>query len=133
MKNVEGSVSSEETELASTKMTSYAWKSEKYSKQYYHSGHVDPDEQAAAAFEIEFLRRQRGPLSRGLEYGCGPTLQRAIAAAKYVSTLDVADYDPINLELIRKWVEAEKDSDVWNQYTEYILTCEGIPTPNREQ
>src|SRR5690348_18489272 len=65
------------------------WRARDYFQTYY-SEVVLPDEQAVLAYQIDVLRAARARFGRGLEYGCGPTLHRAIAAAKYAFRIDMA-------------------------------------------
>ncbi len=105
------------------------WQAQEYFKTYY-SEVVLPDEQAVLAYQIEALRRVGHPFGRGLEYGCGPTLHRAIAAARYAFRIDMADWLPDNLAQVREWVDSSANHD-WNRFTHYILTCEGETPDNR--
>ena len=54
------------------------WQAQDYFKTYY-SEVVLPDEQAVLAYQVQMLKRTEHKFGRGLEYGCGPTLHRAIA------------------------------------------------------
>lgn len=98
------------------------WQARDYFKTYY-SEVVLPDEQVVLAYQIETLRRIEHKFGRGLEYGCGPTLHRAIAAARYAFRIDMADWLPDNLTQVREWVDSSSNRD-WNRFTHYILTCE---------
>jgi SAM-dependent methyltransferase len=109
-----------------------SWQPDEYYADYY-SEIVHPDEQIALRFQIEFLQGARGRFPRALEYGCGPTLMRAIAAAKYVSALDMADRLPRNLRQIRQWATSKNDADRWGHFTRYLLQCEGVRRPSRRQ
>jgi len=100
------------------------WQAQDYFKTYY-SEVVLPDEQVVLAYQIEALKRIEHKFGRGLEYGCGPTLHRAIAAARYAFRIDMADWLPDNLTQVRAWVNSTGDNDDWNRFTHYILTCEG--------
>src|SRR3954467_14891971 len=91
-----------------------AWQPKEYFRDYYGQA-VEPDESAAIRFQIETLRRCGQVFSRALEYGCGPTLMRAIAAAPYVRSLDMADWLPSNLERVRSWTVASDDADDWRR------------------
>ncbi len=107
------------------------WQAQDYFKTYY-SEIVLPDEQAVLAYQIETLRQIEHPFGRALEYGCGPTLHRAIAAARYAFRIDMADWLPDNLEQVREWVGGGAGNDDWNRFTHYILRCEGeTPDPRR--
>jgi SAM-dependent methyltransferase len=109
-----------------------SWQPAEYYDDYY-SDIVHPDERVALRFQIEFLQRARRRFPRALEYGCGPTLMRAIAAAKYVEALDMADLLPGNLRHIRKWATGKNNATDWTHFTEYFLRCEGVRRPSRRQ
>jgi SAM-dependent methyltransferase len=118
---------------ASRKLSGWSsWQPDEYYQDYY-SEVVHPDEKIALRFQIEFLQRARRRFSRALEYGCGPTLMRAIATAKYVESLDMADRLPRNLRHIRRWKSEKVNANDWNHFTEYLLKCEGLSRPIRRQ
>jgi hypothetical protein len=107
------------------------WHAQDYFKTYY-SEVVLPDEQAVLAYQVETLKRIEHKFGRGLEYGCGPTLHRAIAAARYAFRIDMADWLPDNLEQVKAWVNCTSDNGDWHRFTDYILACEGeIPDARR--
>jgi hypothetical protein len=109
-----------------------AWSAADYVRDYYGRS-VEPDEQAALEFQIAFLRRHDVRFSRAVEYGCGPTLMRAIAAAPYVEAIDMADRLEENLTRVRRWASGEPGADDWSHFTRYILRCEGIAAPSPDQ
>ena len=100
------------------------WQASDYFKTYY-SEVVLPDEQVVLAYQIETLSRAEHKFGRALEYGCGPTLHRAIAASRYVFRIDMADWLPDNLVQVREWVNSTSANVDWNRFTHYILGCEG--------
>lgn len=100
------------------------WQAQDYFKTYY-SEVVLPDEQVVLSYQIEILKRIEHKFGRVLEYGCGPTLHRAIAAARYAFRIDMADWLPDNLAQVRQWVNANPSNTDWNRFTQYILGCEG--------
>jgi hypothetical protein len=107
------------------------WQARDYFQTYY-SEVVLPDEQVVLRYQVEQLAAQPGRHGRALEYGCGPTLHRAIAAARYVFRLDMADWLPDNLALVRQWLRADDGNPDWNRFTDYVLRTEGTaPTPRR--
>jgi hypothetical protein len=119
---------SERTSSVSPAVADYSqWQAQDYFKTYY-SEVVLPDEQVVLAYQIETLKRIEHSFGRGLEYGCGPTLHRAIAAARYAFRIDMADWLPDNLAQVREWVNSTSANTDWNLFTDYILTCE-----NREE
>jgi len=117
---------------ASRKLSRWSsWHPDEYYRDYY-SDKVHPDEQVALRFQIDFLKRAERRFPRALEYGCGPTLMRAIAAAKYISALDVADRLPTNLRHIRQWARGNDRAGHWNHFTKFFLRCEGTrPSPRQ--
>jgi len=100
------------------------WQARDYFNTYY-SEVVLPDEQVVLAYQVETLERIEHKFGRALEYGCGPTLHRAIAAARYTFRIDMADWLPDNLSQVRAWVNATSANPDWNRFTHYILRCEG--------
>jgi hypothetical protein len=100
------------------------WQARDYYKTYY-SEVVLPDEQAVLAYQLEVMRAAPARFGRALEYGCGPTLHRAIAAAPYAFRLDMADWLADNLVAVRDWLAADADNDDWTRFTRYVLATEG--------
>lgn len=107
-----------------------AWRPDEYVREYL-GRRVEADEQAAIPFQVNFLRSARRHYARAVEYGCGPTLMRAIACAPYVSALDIADRLDVNLRYVQRWVSGEHRADEWHAFTEYVLRCEGVSAPRR--
>lgn len=99
------------------------WLAQDYFKTYY-SEVVLPDERVVLAYQIETLKRMELPFGRGLEYGCGPTVHRAIAASAHAFRIDMADWLPDNLAQVREWVHSTSANGDWNRFTDYILACE---------
>jgi hypothetical protein len=108
-----------------------SWRPAEYFQDYY-SHQVEPDEQAAIRFQVEFLQRAGRSFPRALEYGSGPTLMRALAASAYVMSLDMADRLDENLRRLRLWTDGDPRADDWSRFTEYALNCEGVAAPSRE-
>jgi hypothetical protein len=107
------------------------WQARDYFNTYY-SEVVLPDEQVVLAYQLDTLKRIEHEFGRALEYGCGPTLHRAIAAARYTFRIDMADWLPDNLAQVRAWVDSTADNSDWNRFTHYILRCEGeLPDARR--
>jgi SAM-dependent methyltransferase len=109
-----------------------SWRPAEYFQEYF-SQQVGPDERAAIPFQVEFLRRAGRKFPRALEYGCGPTLMRALAASTYVGAMDMADRLDDNLRRVRQWAEDDPQADDWSRFTEYALNCEGVSSPSREE
>lgn len=99
------------------------WQARDYYQTYY-SEVVLPDEQAVLAYQLEVLRAAPQRFGRALEYGCGPTLHRAIAAAPYAFRLDMADWLADNLQAVRDWLAADADNADWSRFTRFILATE---------
>lgn len=107
-----------------------AWRARDYFETYY-SEVVLPDEQAVLAYQIEVMQRADNRYGRALEYGCGPTLHRAVAASAYAFRIDMADWLADNLVFVREWLHTETDDSDWNRFTSFILACEGVPDADR--
>jgi SAM-dependent methyltransferase len=105
-----------------------AWRPDEYVREYLGQ-HVAADEQAAIPFQVDFLRGARRRYANALEYGCGPTLMRAIACAPYVGSLDMADRLDATLRHVQRWISGERSADDWQKFTEYVLRCEGVGAP----
>lgn len=97
------------------------WSASTYLEEYYSS--VETDEQYTLAFLIAQLEGHSK--QRGLEFGAGPTLHRAIAMSAYVNEINFADYLQDNLNIARLWQEQSTLAHNWNPFTRYILECEG--------
>ena len=100
------------------------WQARDYYKTYY-SEVVLPDEQAVLRYQLEVMRAAPERFGRALEYGCGPTLHRAIATAPYAFRLDMADWLADNLVAVRDWLAADADNGDWTRFTRFILGSEG--------
>jgi hypothetical protein len=100
------------------------WRAQDYFETYY-SEVVLPDERRVLDYQLQALASERSKFGRALEYGCGPTLHRAIAAAGYVFRIDMADWLPDNLLAVRRWLRAGAGSTDWNRFTRFILAREG--------
>jgi len=90
----------------------------------YYREVVLADERRVLAFELDALACERAAIGRALEYGCGPTVHRAIAAARYVFRIDMADRAPDNLSQIRRWLQAGARDTDWNRFTRFLLEHE---------
>lgn len=100
------------------------WQARDYFQTYY-SEVVLPDEQAVLAYQLDVMQQAETRFGRALEYGCGPTLHRAIAASTYTFRMDMADWLADNLVHVREWLRADADNPDWSRFTRYILDCEG--------
>ena len=108
----------------------HQWKAKDYLNEFYLQ--VVPDEREAIKFQVDFFKG-RNLKTIMLEFGCGPTVHRAIAAAPYVSEIHMGDYLEQNLEEVKNWLKLKKGSHNWNHYTRYILECEGIRKPSLDK
>src|SRR5262249_16697706 len=105
-----------------------AWRPDDYFRDYY-SAEVRPDEREAIRFQADFLHRAGQLFPTALEYGCGPTLMRAVAAAKYVRALHLADPLESNLSRGRPVASGDGNACDWSAFTRYVLQCEGVARP----
>ena len=106
------------------------WRPAEYLREYCRR--VEADDEAALRFQVAFLRKAGRVFPRAVEYGCGPTLMRAIAASAYVGSLDMADWLRSNLRHVRRWVVAEPGANDWSAFTEFVLRCEGSRAPSAD-
>ncbi|MGH8217662.1 MAG: hypothetical protein ACREUT_03695 [Steroidobacteraceae bacterium] len=105
------------------------WRAQEYFDTYYRDT-VLPDERQVLAFQLDALACERAAFGRALEYGCGPTLHRAIAAAHHAFRIDMADRSPDNLRQIRRWLQAGAHGTEWHRFTRFILEHErGLVEP----
>lgn len=100
------------------------WQARDYFDTYY-SEVVLPDEQVVLRYQVEVMQRKVAGFERALEYGCGPTLHRAIASARYAARIDMADWLADNLTEVRHWLDADERNTDWNRFTQFIHACEG--------
>jgi len=131
MRNLEGC---DEPAPATSPWTSYSPQS--YLATFY-SGQVEPDEQIALHHQIEFMGRL-GPWNNAVEVGCGPTLQRAIAAAPYVSNIDLIDVNSEALDCILRWRDLKSNAHDWSRFSDFLVgrepyTAEFKTAAEREQ
>src|SRR5437868_867863 len=86
-----------------------------YLQDYYDS--LAQDERIAMNYLSDFIRREALNGGSLLDFGCGPTVHRAIAVAPYVDRITFADLVPENLEAIRAWIEDRENAHDWSSYT----------------
>jgi len=108
------------------------WQADDYFGTYYADA-ILPDEQRVLDYQIEVLRSADYRFGRALEYGCGPTLHRAIAASRYAFRIDMADWLPDNLAQVRSWLGAPASNPDWRRFTRFILELEDAHTGNTER
>jgi hypothetical protein len=99
------------------------WQARDYYQTYY-SEVVLPDEKVVLDYQLQVMQRSGQRFGRALEYGCGPTLHRAIAAAPYAFRIDMSDWLAGNLSAVRDWLAADADNDDWTRFTRFILASE---------
>jgi hypothetical protein len=92
------------------------WRPRDYYDTYY-SQVILPDEQAVLSYQISAMRSAGRRFNRALEYGCGPTLHRAIAASSYVNRIDMSDWLADNLVAVSEWVAADSHNEDWRRFT----------------
>src|SRR5262245_9689432 len=81
-----------------------------YLREYYVE--VATDERKALRYLVDLLSSEGG-FDRMLDFGCGPTVHRAIAASECVRQITMADILPQNLEAIRSWVDKVPGHHDW--------------------
>jgi hypothetical protein len=105
------------------------WNALAYVEEYYGGDSIPSDEVAMFQFCVETLRRDRRHYERMLDVGCGPTVHRLAPFARWVDEVHVADYDPRNLDHVRRWVAGSAEAVDWSRYVELTLRLEGYATP----
>jgi hypothetical protein len=108
------------------------WRARDYYDTYY-SHEILPDERAVLAYQVSAMLDSGRRFANALEYGCGPTLHRAIAAAGYADRIDMSDWLADNLVAVRTWANDTPANEEWRRFTKYVLALEGTATPNRTQ
>jgi hypothetical protein len=108
------------------------WSARDYLRQYYRTPTIPSDEKAIFNFIIPYLRMLDAPVSRGLDFGSGPTLHHAIALTPFVEELHLADYVAGNFVEIRKWLDSGEDAHNWDIYVSGILELEGNERADHE-
>ncbi len=99
-----------------------------YLREYYTE--VSPENVALLRFLVRALASVP-PDSLILDFGGGPTLYAELAAAPYAREIHFAEYQPANLEMVRRWLRREANSFDWGAFTRAILEMEGQePTPH---
>lgn len=94
-----------------------------YLREYYST--VAQDERRSLDYLVSFLRDQKISGDRLLEFGCGPTVHRAIAAAPRFEGIVFSDLLAANLEAISGWLARRSDAFDWSPFTRYVLEAEG--------
>lgn len=95
---------------------------EGYLREYYSE--VAKDEKICINYLIPLFKKY-GRGKSFLEFGCGPTVHRAICAASSVKSIVMGDYLKSNTNAVIAWLKNKKNSHNWNNYTEYIIRREG--------
>jgi NNMT/PNMT/TEMT family len=102
------------------------WTPRAYLADYYSA--VEPDERRTIAFFVDAMKRCAAgePM---LVFGVGPTLHHVFLAAGTASELHLADYLPMNLREIERWIARDADAHDWRPFVRYTLACEGRASP----
>jgi hypothetical protein len=109
-----------------------SWSADEYYRSYYGQ-EVLPDDRAMLKFHTDFLKN-RGEKGRlALEFGCGPTLLRAIYAAKYVHVLDMADRLESDVAVAQAWVDKQQHAYDWSKFTKFVVLCESMEEVTPEE
>jgi S-adenosylmethionine/arginine decarboxylase-like enzyme len=105
---------------------------EGYLREYYTT--VTPDERLALEYLVQLLQRKGVPGQGSVvDFGCGPTVHRAIAVSPFANRITMADLLPANLAAIGAWLEKTRAAHSWDDYTAHILSIEGTATPTFDQ
>lgn len=107
------------------------WEPRTYLETYFVK--PGPDSYTSLGFLIrELARHCKKPVSKILDFGCGPTIFGAAIAAPFTNEIHVSDYLESNLKEIRSWMKADKNAFDWNPYIGEILKIEGS-TPTSQK
>jgi len=93
-----------------------------YLEEYYAD--VGPENLALLRFLVNVLR-SAPESSLVLDFGGGPTLYCAIAAATRAREIHLADYAAANLEQVQRWIDGDPAAFEWHAFTRTILELEG--------
>lgn len=92
------------------------WNARQYLDYYYGVSRVPADETVMFRFIARGLRHIGRQFETGIELGCGPVLNHAAQAVRWVERLDMADLQEPNLEEIRRWVHREPGAFDWSVF-----------------
>lgn len=82
---------------------------------------------------LEMLRflvagfRDAAPGARVLDFGGGPTIFTAIAAARRAGEIHLSDYSAANRAAVRAWLRADPAAFDWRSFVAAVLDLEGAP------
>jgi hypothetical protein len=95
-----------------------------YLDEYY--AQLPPENLALLGFLVEaFAHVPAGGLA--LDFGAGPSLYSAIAAAPHVRELHLCEYAPANRAELTRWLNAEPDAFDWSDTIRAALRAAGQP------
>ena len=109
------------SEVRSYASFDFAWEPDAYLAQYYNA--VENDERATLRF-LSACAATIGPVPALLEFGCGPTIHHLFPFVAQADEIHVADYLPVNLLAIRRWIERAPDAHDWSIFAAHVLRCE---------
>lgn len=92
------------------------WDVRGYLDEYYGYAEVPSPSRSLLRFLTGSLQRIDRIFPSALDFGCGPTLIHAAALAPWVRQLEMADFQPNNLEAIEHWLRAEPTAFDWSTY-----------------
>lgn len=104
-----------------------SWKTDEYLNGYFSS--LNDDELETLKFLVARLKLISQSINKKipiLEFGCGPVIDHAIAAAPYASEIYFADYLSANLDCIRLWYKKYEGMFDWSIFTKKILELESV-------
>lgn len=95
-----------------------------YLDEYYRT--IAHDTRALLQFIVAALRDVPAG-ARVLDFGGGPTLYTAIAAAGRAAEIHLSDYSPANRAAVLAWLAAHPAAFDWRDFTAAVLELEGAP------
>lgn len=100
------------------------WDPRAYLRTYF--GSLTKDEDETLKFLVKHLAKFPVQVGRILDFGAGPTVIHAIAAAPYAREVHIADYLESNLIEIRHWLKGGRDSFDWRPFVRRLIELEGL-------
>ena len=100
------------------------WNPNEYLKQYFTEWGGDTLE------TIQFLVRhlsilEKNPVSKILDFGCGPTPIISLVVSSYAYSIHMADYLYSNLLELNKWINRKNNAFSWDSSIAKILRMQG--------
>jgi SAM-dependent methyltransferase len=97
--------------------------------QQHCCGAVPADERAHTRFAVRELKNLGRRFERALEFGCGPTVHRALPLVPFAPRIEMADDHLANLDEIQSWLDASPLAFDWDPCVRAMLQIEADLAP----